>query len=136
MNNLIFKIILLLSIFYVTNGCQKLNQNTVNSKVNEKVDLERLKLKNAAFCTCREYIYPNDTAMILDGSKAGYFQTMNYQNPHLVLKNIDDFTKQWVDTHHYESHANFRLGIMQCLDFYNSKELDKKIKEFDKFIEE
>ena len=98
----------------------------------EKLSEERLKLKNYAFCKCLQNVYEGDTLFIQDGSSSGYFETGAYNIN--VYDSVDSIAKIF-SLKVYKSYGNYSLGIMKCLDFYNSKELDELIRSFDKEID-
>lgn len=92
---------------------------------------ERLTLKNYAFCKCLQNVYEGDSIFILDGSSSGYFQIGAYNIN--VYDSIDSIAKIF-SLKEYKSYGNHPLGIMKCLDFYNSKQLELFVKSFDNSI--
>ncbi|HNX44314.1 MAG TPA: T6SS amidase immunity protein Tai4 family protein [Bacteroidales bacterium] len=97
----------------------------------EKLSQERLKLKNFAFCQCLQHVYKNDSVLIIDGSSSGYFETGAYG---IDAYNTIDSVANIYSLKVYKSKEGHPLGIMKCLDFYNSNELDKLIQQFDNDI--
>jgi len=98
----------------------------------EKLHEERLKLKNYAFCKCLQFIYEGDSLFNKDGSSSGYFETGAYNIE--VYSMVDSVSKVYSQKV-YKSYGNYFLGIMKCLDFYNSNELKNLVKGFDKDID-
>jgi hypothetical protein len=96
---------------------------------NERLIDERIKLKNYAFCQCLRHLSKSDSLLIKDGSAASYFETGAYNI--YAYEMIDSITKN-INLKSYKSKEGKTLIIMKCLDFYNSKELDKIIEELDK----
>jgi hypothetical protein len=92
---------------------------------------QRQLLKNVAFCSCISAIYPNDSMLRNDGSLSGYFQTGSYGS-NTILK-INDAAKNYVKSADikYNSIESKPLGMMKCLDWYNSKGLDSLVSNFD-----
>jgi hypothetical protein len=100
-----------------------------NSIVNKKVEFERQKLKNAAFCSCLAASLPKtDSTIIKDGSAAGYFETSEYSL--LAFESIDSIANVFAQKAYTSKHSK-PLNIMKCLDFYNSIELEKLIQSLD-----
>jgi len=98
----------------------------------EELATERLKLKNYAFCECLGHVFPGqDSLWIKDGSTAGYRETSHYDIDiyDTVRSRAEEFSKKI-----YESYNNSPLGLMKCLDFYNSRELDSLIVSFDVYL--
>ena len=98
----------------------------------KKVMNERQNLKKYAFCQCLLHVYEKDTLLLKDGSSAGYFELGAYNIE--VYNSIDsaalDYSKKI-----YKSKNDSPLGMMKCLDFYNSKELEEIVESFDKEID-
>jgi len=98
----------------------------------EELSAERLKLKNYALCECLFYVYKEyDSLWIRDGSTAGYFETSHYA---IDVYETVRTRAEAVNREVYKSYDNSPLGLMKCLDFYNSRELDSLIKSFDSEI--
>ena len=98
----------------------------------ERLHEERLKLKNYAFCRCLQLTYEGDSLFNKDGSSSGYFETGAYNIE--VYSMVDSVSKVYSQKV-YKSYGNYFLGIMKCLDFYNSNELKNLVKGFDKDID-
>ena len=100
-----------------------------DSSLTKELIGQRLHLKNYAFCSC---VYNLDSTkkqeIINDGSKAGYFEISDYELEAYHL--IDTLAKKYA-LKKYSSISNKTLGLMKCLDFYNSRELANKIKSLD-----
>lgn len=95
----------------------------------EELAAERLKLKNYAFCECLGFVYKEyDSLWIRDGSTAGYFETSDYAiEVYDTLRSRAEAFSRKV----YKSYNNSPLGLMKCLDFYNSTELDSLLRSLD-----
>jgi hypothetical protein len=104
------------------------NSQTNSNIYYEKIANERLKLKNYAFCECLQEVYKGDSLFIKDGSTEGYFQTGAYNTN--AYETIDSIAKIFSEKK-YNSKENHTLGLMKCLDFYNSNELNKLINDLD-----
>lgn len=119
------KIYLFSCLLFLSVGCSAQSSN-------EKLSEEKLKLKNYAFCKCLQNVYDGDSLFIKDGSSSGYFETGAYYID--VYDSVDSIAKIF-SLKVYKSYGNYSLGIMKCLDFYNSKELEELIEKFDKEID-
>lgn len=105
-----------------------------NKASEEKLAKERLYLRNYAFCQCLWYTYKREDSLLFikDGSSGGYFQIGAYNiNAYEIIDSIARIYSQKV----YESYEGETLGIMKCLDFYNSKELNELINKLDEEID-
>jgi len=121
----------LLLILFVTSfvGCDAQSKTGQNRKA---VDIERLRLKNYAFCMCLNRTYPKIDSITNDGSPAGYFELSAYGIP--AFEVIDSLAVAY-SRKPYKSKYNRNLGMMKCLDFYNSKELESAIVELDSVLD-
>jgi hypothetical protein len=97
-----------------------------------KIDRERLKLKNYAFCTCLINNYPKDSVLAKDGTATGYFELSAYNIE--VFDSVNNYSKTFTKQN-YRSKYNRPLVMMKCIDFYNSKELNDYISKFDGAID-
>lgn len=93
---------------------------------------ERIRLKNAAFCTCVYKSFP-DSVFRNEGSAAAYLE--------LGAHSLDAYTKvmdaaKEYSKKQYQSFHNRNLALMKCLDFYNSQDLTKLILELDSEIDQ
>ncbi len=93
---------------------------------NNKLETELLKVKNQAFCDCYYEATKNEPTQYKDGST--YVQIINLKEEYIFgnehyRKMISDWLKK--DYKSYDPKNN--LYLMKCLDFYNSKELEKFI---------
>ncbi len=102
-----------------------------NRSIDDKLIEERRNLKNYAFCQCLRHELKSDSLFIKDGSSSGYFEIGAYDIK--VYEMIDSITK-YINSNKYKSYGGKTLGIMKCLDFYNGKELENIINNFDKYI--
>ena len=75
-------------------------------------------IKNYAYCRCLNNIYPNFNNEFKDGSIATY----EYQLE--STEKIDSLIVLWLTKNKYNSIEDNNLGVMKCLDLYNSKALD------------
>ncbi len=98
-----------------------------NLKVmSDQIKDQRLKLKNLAFCVCQSRVDSN-RLFPDDGSAAGFKAYSAYdEDMYLELK---IFTIKWIKDNgkNYTSYDDSPLSTMKCLDYYNSKELNKFI---------
>jgi hypothetical protein len=100
----------------------------------EQLTVARLKLQNYAFCECMGFVYKEyDSLWINDGSAAGYFETGAHDLD--AYDSIREGARTFLSRKLYRSYENKALGIMKCLDFYNSSELDSLIKRLDKEVD-
>lgn len=111
----------------VITGCSNKLKQTTKLK-GAAVEAQRLKLKNSAFCSCLNTVYPGLEQNLNDGSAAGYFETSAYG---IEAFEIVDSLAGTFAAKELKSKYNRTLGIHKCLDFYNSKELEKLIHELD-----
>lgn len=76
--------------------------------------------KNLAYCLCLDKFYPEYDSLLNDGSAEGFFQVsdMSISN----VEKLDSLSAMYAKKK-YSSWRGAELGIMRCLDFYNSKEL-------------
>jgi len=91
---------------------------------NEKLEAELVKIKNQAFCDCYYEVTKNELVKYKDGTT--YVQVIDLKEEYIFgnenyRKLIDNWMKK--DYKSYEPSNN--LYLMKCLDFYNSKELEK-----------
>jgi hypothetical protein len=92
---------------------------------------ERANLKKYALCKCLIEKYPTDTLLRLDGSLMGYIEIGSYGNNSYDV--VDSFIAAKTVIH-YSSKDKRSLYLMQCIDIYNSVELDSLVKELDKNV--
>lgn len=121
-----YRLYLFSILFFLSCSCTVQQNDSFNK---EKLLKERQRLKDFAFCQCLQHVYKSDSIFIRDGSSSGYFETGSYSID--VYNTIDSITKVF-STKIYKSKEGHPLGIMKCLDFYNSKELDELTRQFDK----
>jgi hypothetical protein len=121
----IFKLILIFIFFNINCFGQKVSS--------DKIEKERVKLKNYAFCQCLRHVYiDQDSLFLIDGSIGGYFETGAYG---LHVYDIIDSVAFIFSQKKYLSKDNkCKLGLMKCLDFYNSLYLDSLVKKLDNQI--
>lgn len=112
-----------------TVSCGQNTNSPVKTTAHEKVEAEKLKLRNSAFCMCLSKIYPDYDTSLNDGSAAGYFETSAYGID--VFEKLDESILAYLTERKYKSKDNRNLGIQRCLDFYNSRELNAMIEKFD-----
>jgi hypothetical protein len=87
---------------------------------------ERLKLKNNAFCSCLNKVYPGLDDKLNDGSAAAYFETSAYGLE--AFERVDSLAASFA-AKPVKSKYDRKLGILKCLDFYNSQELEDLVNE-------
>lgn len=119
------KKILPLICFFASISCY----SQVNYK-SEWLKKQKSDLRNYAFCSCISYLDSTRLQdLVNDGSKAGYFEITNYDLDAYHL--IDSVAKKYASKQ-YSSINQKPLGLMKCLDFYNSKELKVLINALEK----
>ncbi|AKQ44931.1 hypothetical protein TH63_03705 [Rufibacter radiotolerans] len=94
-------------------------------KERRKSNEDREKLKRVAFCSCLYKSNPKSDFWENEGSAAGYFETGNFGID--AMETIDSMALE-ISKKKYSSKLDKRLDIMKCMDFYNSKELEDKVK--------
>ncbi|MEM9835604.1 MAG: hypothetical protein AAF828_03830 [Bacteroidota bacterium] len=84
----------------------------------------RTRLRNLGFCDCLNTIYPDFEDTYADGSAGGFFMLSKYGPEIIHLSKL--LARDFIDKRgRYESFdPAINLGLMQCLDYYNSRELD------------
>jgi|WetSurMetagenome_2_1015567.scaffolds.fasta_scaffold443839_1 hypothetical protein len=98
--------------------------------VPEQLEVARLKLKNYAFCYCLSLVYSEyDSLWIKDGSGGGYFETGAYSID--AYDSVRVAALSFLSRKIYCSKDGESLGVMKCLDFYNSTELDELVTRLD-----
>lgn len=85
-----------------------------------------------AFCSCLHKEYPKYDSLLKDGSAAGFFEKSNHSVD--VIYKIKELLIVYFSEKQYQSKHNMNLGIMKCLDFYESKELEEFIIRMDEEI--
>jgi hypothetical protein len=121
----IMKSFLFLLIAVSTISCNFMNgQNTL--AVDKKIQSQRTRLKNLAFCQCQSQVDSN-TYKLNDSSAAGFMAYMAYEEG--INIDLQDFTVKWLKKNEktYTSYSESLLTNMKCLDYYNSKELESFI---------
>jgi hypothetical protein len=118
---------LLLVLFYglISNFCSAQNLT------NEQLERERLNLKNYAFCQCLKHVYENqyDSLFEIDGSISAYVDIGTYYL--FVYERIDSIAQMFSKNTYKSKDNGHKLGIMKCLDFYNSQLLDSLVIKLD-----
>jgi hypothetical protein len=109
------------------------NRNLLNPG-DSVVIRQRQLLRNVAFCSCISAAYPADSVLRNDGSLSGYFQTGSYGTNTFLA--INEAAMKYIKAakNKYNSIDGQPLGMMKCLDWYNSKELDSLVRNFDNDI--
>jgi hypothetical protein len=98
--------------------------------VPEQLEVTRLKLKNYTFCYCLSLVYSEyDSLWIKDGSGGGYFETGAYGLA--AYDSVGAAALSFLSRQVYSSKDGEFLGLMKCLDFYNSRELDELVRRLD-----
>ena len=117
------KSLLLLTIPICIISCNFLNAQKSNSNaMNNGIQIQRLRLKNLAFCQCQSRVDSN-TLSLDDASAAGFVAYLAYKEG--IIEDLQFYTKKWINDNEkkYKSYSNSPLTNMKCLDYYNSKEL-------------
>ena len=81
---------------------------------------------------CLNRTYPKIDSITNDGSPAGYFELSAYGIP--AFEVLDSLAFAY-SKKPYKSKYNRNFGMMKCLDFYNSKELENAIVELDSVLD-
>lgn len=91
---------------------------------NDKLEGELIKIKNQAFCNCYNKATENEPVKYKDGST--YVQVIDLKEEYIFgNKNYRKLIDNWVKKHYKSYDLDDNLYLMKCLDFYNSKELEK-----------
>jgi hypothetical protein len=103
----------------------------------ERIERERLLLKNYAFCCCLAKSYPElDSVWHKDGTGSIYLQASNYYLS--AFDSINALAKYYANRTHddegkiYCGFEGETLRLMKCLHFYNSAALDSLVIRLDK----
>lgn len=103
---------------------------TAQNLVPEQLAVARLKLRNLAFCECLGMVYKEyDSLWIKDGSTAGYFETGAYGLD--AYDSVRAAALSFLSRKIYSSKDVESLGLIKCLDFYNSREFDELVRRLD-----
>jgi hypothetical protein len=92
---------------------------------------ERAILKKYAFCRCLISRYPQDSFLRKDGALTGYEEIGSYGNR--AYDQVDSLVAKWCQTK-YSSKYKRNLYLMQCIDLYDSPELDSLIARQDRYL--
>lgn len=89
-----------------------------------KLETELIKLKNQAFCDCyAEVISGKEKIKYKDGST--YVNIINLKGEYIFgNEKYWQMIKKWVAKDYISYNPDNNLYLMECLDFYNSKELN------------
>ncbi len=121
--NMAYVFVIILAGFFACSHSSRVQ----NSAFSDPRHPDALALKNMVFCECLERAVPlSREQKVSDGSKSGYFQLSN-----LGEDEIDStvaFVQTYLDTAVYSSSTNTKLGMMKCIDLYNSNKLDNFVK--------
>lgn len=89
-----------------------------------KLEGELIKIKNQAFCDCYYEVIKNESFKYKDGST--YVQLIDLKEEYIFgNENYRKMINNWVKKEYKSYDSNNNLYLMKCLDFYNSKELEK-----------
>lgn len=103
----------------IVSSCSAQNENT-------KLENELLKLKNQAFCDC--YYKATESEKIAYNDGSSYVQIINLKDEYIYgNQNYRNMINQWLQKEYKSFDPKNNLYLMKCLDFYNSKELEKFI---------
>jgi len=92
---------------------------------------ERAILKKYAFCRCLISRYPKDSFLRKDGALTGYEEIGSYGNR--AYDQVDSLVVKWCRTK-YSSKYKRNLYLMQCIDLYDSPELDSLVATQDRYL--
>jgi hypothetical protein len=92
---------------------------------------ERAILKKYAFCRCLISRYPQDSFLRKDGALTGYEEIGSYGNR--AYDQVDSLVVKWCRTK-YSSKYKRNLYLMQCIDLYDSPELDSLVATQDRYL--
>lgn len=94
--------------------------------IGNKLEKELVKIKNQAFCDCYYEVTKNEPVKYSDGST--YVQVIDLKNEYIFgNENYRKIIDNWVKKEYKSYDPDNNLYLMKCLDFYNSKELEKFI---------
>jgi hypothetical protein len=92
---------------------------------------ERAILKKYALCKCLIFRYPQDSFLRKDGALTGYEEIGSYGNK--AYDAVDSLVAKWCRKK-YSSKYKRNLYLMQCIDLYDSPELDSMVVAQDRYI--
>ena len=93
---------------------------------NNKLENELLKVKNQAFCDCYYEATKKESIKYKDGSS--YVQLINLKEEYIFgNQHYRKMISNWLKKDYKSYDSNNNLYMMKCLDFYNSKNLQKFI---------
>lgn len=119
---------LFIAVITLVTTLTRCSQTGSDSRVPESdnsTKMERLKLKNTAFCYCVKNATPDSLFKALeDGSLSGYIQTGNHGIS--AYEAVDSLSREYAKKEYFSKHEN-KLIFMKCLDFYNSEDLESLI---------
>lgn len=102
---------------------------------NNAIIKQRILLKEYALCKCLNYGFANDSLLKKDFSTTVLVEQLSY-SPHAYFI-IDSLMKKFTDSIPISKYvdAEGKRGIMiNCIDYYNSKELGSYIRRLDKYL--
>jgi hypothetical protein len=99
--------------------------------VDTTIQRERAILKKYAFCRCLISRYPQDSFLRRDGALAGYEEIGSYGNR--AYEEVDSLVAKWCRKK-YSSKYKRNLYLMQCIDLYDSPELDSLVVGQDRYL--
>ena len=101
----------------------------------KKTSVQRELLKEYFFCVCITEGFNNKQVAAQDISQAIYFDIMRYRPD--AFQEVNDYAKRFVETIEpspIEDLGNKKAIILNCIEKYKSKEVDKFIKSMDKYL--
>ena len=107
-------------------GCQE-----PASEENARLEHARLELRKYAFSGCMHMSYPTFDSLMNDGSSAGYFELSDYNL--FAFEKVDSLV-QTLKGQKLASKYDKELGIMSCLNFYESEDLKSFINDLDDYL--
>jgi hypothetical protein len=134
----IYFIILLLIATLCMSYAQDKNQTKSQEKKSEGnfqalIEMERIRLKNLAFCNCLQKSLQADSILVADGTAAAYVELGAYGIDAYIK--VGEYAESYANQTHYNSKNHRSLALMKCLDFYNSLELDSLVRTLDSEID-
>lgn len=123
--------ILFLSFFVAASASLYSQVKNADSLVNK----QRIFLKEYALCKCIDHGFKEDHLLKKDFSLTVLIEQLNYDPKAYLL--VDSLIKRFVDSISVSKYLDTKgkRGVMiNCIDYYNSKEFDLFIKELDKYL--
>lgn len=110
--------------------CVHSNQNSADKSNQEyqqfldSLEVELQKLKNQAFCDCFNQALKNANAEITVPDGSHYIQISDLDINYFNNKDLRRIIGIWTEKEYHAYNEEDKLYLMQCLDFYNSRDLE------------